>query len=107
MLVLVLLLSNLTFAGDLSVVCYLNGDKGDSLETSDIFMEKNNISMQFYHRESLYTVLVSRKSFFANYKYEIIKVNKTDMSFIKILRNAKKYDDEVSVDAEVSCIITD
>ena len=107
LIVTLLLVTSSAFAGDLSLICFKNGDVGDYLEVSDEFMSTNTKSISFEHNQTLYKVFVSRKSLFENYHYAIYKVNPIDSSFTVQEKDAPNYNDWIQVDSDITCTVED
>lgn len=108
-LLFTLLIQSLSaFAGDLTLVCYRNGDNGDFVALDQAFADSGNTtSLQFEYKESDFVILVERESMFANFNFEMIKIKKNSLSFEKISATAPGLYESVRLDQDLECEISD
>ena len=99
--------ASITFAGDLSTSCYLNSDPGNVVGSSNVFMQKNSISFEFMNVDTKFIVFVNRESLFKNYTYEVIKVNQNDQSYSKVIYQVSNYDQEIALGDNLYCSTMD
>lgn len=99
--------SSMAKAGDLSVVCFTDGDTGSFVGNFPNQFINSRAGLTFKNSRNTFVVLVDRVGVLGNYEYQITKIDNVDGGYSTTKRSAKNYDTIIDINAEVQCKIID
>jgi hypothetical protein len=105
--ILALTISNMACAGDLSVVCYTDGDIGSFVGNFPNQFIDNRAGLTFKISKDTFVVLVNRTDELRDYEYRIIKISGVDGGYSLKKINVQNYDTVIDINGGVQCKIID